>query len=280
MMKSEKPISQLRSLGVTVVVMLAGGLYCTTRPPEVPITPGPSLQLTPACQASLQEQQELARLAVEAMRTYGRIDPGLFDTTPSPDQRDVIRVSPNAKPLEPSAAQANEGNALERFNAKLAQINAGSAGKRFLKAHAEAQKKCGEQCPPTVYAIEVVSLQRDDPEAEAYSFHVQGEKLPSLVEWQQGFLGQYASPQSECPFAPSIALEGLGHKSEDKAALAAARQSFAQTGHSSGISRGFAEARARCDGDGHAECGACLTTSNHDGKYKQTILGSCCYSSC
>jgi hypothetical protein len=287
MMKTEKPVRSLRCLGVSLVVLLGGGLFCTTRPPELPPNlggnPDQPRQLTADCKASLLEQQDLARLALEAMRTYGRIDPGLFDTTPSAEQRELIRVSPSAKPLEPNPALGStdsslDRNALERFNEKLRQINAGAGAQRFLKAHAEAQEKCGARCPPTVYPIKVESLQLD-PESEAYSFEVQGDKLPSLVEWQQGFLAQYAPVQSACPFSPSIGLEGLGHKVEDKAALASARQSFAQP-HTASIRSGFAETRAPCDGDGHTECGACLTVSDHDGKYKQTILGSCCYSHC
>ena len=283
MMKSEKPVSQLRGFGVILVVMLGGGLFCTTRAPDVAPNiggiPDRPRELTLQCKASLQEQQDLARLAVEAMRTYGRIDPGLFDTTTAPEQRELIRVSPGAKPLESAVALAKEENALARFNRKLSEINSGPAAKRFLTAHADAQKKCGKQCPPTVYPIKVDSLQ-GDPESEAYSFEVQGDRLPSRVEWEQGFLAQYAPAQSECPFSASIGLEGLGPKSGDKAALASARQSIAQSSDTSGIRSGFIEARAPCDGDGHAECGACLTASNHDGKYKQTILGSCCYTKC
>jgi hypothetical protein len=288
-MNEKNSVRQRGSLGVILVMMLCGGMFCMTRPAEVP-SPGintldrPPEKLSPECQARLEAQQELARLAVDAMRTYGRIDPGLFETTPAPGDRQLIRVSANARPLEPSAAVAKEDNALGRFNERLAKLNDGPSGalaaKLFSKAHAAAREKCGDQCPPTVYPIKVESLQRDEPESEAYSFQVQGDELPSLVEWQEGFLAQYASAQSECKFAPSIALEGLGHKSQDKAALASARQSFAQLGQTAGVRGGLAEALARCDADGHAQCGACLTTSNHDGKYKQTILGSCCYSQC
>ena len=64
----------------------------------------PSDPLTTQCLGDLQSQQKLAHLAVQAMRAYGRIDPGLFDTTPPRDGQPLIRVSKDASPL-PSAEE-------------------------------------------------------------------------------------------------------------------------------------------------------------------------------
>lgn len=283
-MNEKNSVRPRGSLGVILVVMLGGGMFCMTRPAEVP-TQGnlerPPERLSPECLERLQAEQELARLAVEGMRSYGRIDPGLFDTTPSPDDRRLIRVSPSAKPLEPSASVAREGNALERFNERLGKINDPNgtlAAKLFLKAHAAAQQQCGEKCPPTVYPIQVASIEQG-PDSEAYSFEVQGDKLPSLVEWEQGFLAQYASVKNECSFAPPIQLK---QAKEEKASLASARQMLGQTGssHTSSVRGGYAEARAHCDDGQHAHCAACQTVQNNNGGYKDTVIGSCCYATC
>jgi hypothetical protein len=284
-MNEKNSVRPRGSLGVILVVMLGGGMFCVTRPAEVP-TPGdnnlegPPEKLSPECLARLQAEQDLARLAVEAMRTYGRIDPGLFDTTPSPDTRQLIRVSPNAKPLEPSAAVAREGEALQRFNERLGKINDGPDGtlaaKLFLKAHAAAQQRCGEKCPPTVYPIQVASVEQG-PDSELYSFEVQGDKLPSLVEWEQGFLAQYASVRNECSFAAPLQLK---EAVEQKAALPSARQMLGTGSSTSSVRGGYAEARLRCDEGSHAACASCQTAQNNNGGYKITVFGACCYASC
>lgn len=283
-MNEKNSVRPRGSLGVILVMMLAGGMFCVTRPAEVPTqTDGtlasPPEKLSRECLERLQAEQDLARLAVEAMRTYGRIDPGLFDTTPAPGDRQLIRVSANARPLEPSAAAAKEGNALERFNERLGRLNDPNgtlAAKLFLKTHAAAQQQCGEKCPPTVYPIQVSTVEQA-PESELYSFEVQGEKLPSLVEWEQGFLAQYASVKSECSFAPPIQLKEV---KEQKAALATARQMLGSGSSTSSVRGGYAEAKLRCDPGSHTACAACQTAQNNNGGYRITVFGACCSAPC
>jgi hypothetical protein len=263
---------------------------------DVPVgnPPGP---LTQECYASLQAQQKLARLAIYAMRTYGRIDPGLYDTTPLPDERALIRVSKDATPLpSPDGQPAIEGQKtapppVDEFEKTLREVNADPSARVFLAAHDDAQKKCGAACPPTVYRIKVTPLELGK-ESEAYDFRVEG-AVPSLAEWEQGFLAQYANAKGSCSFAsplrldnaqstealqPGSASTGGGAESERELAARRARDSK----KTMSFTGGSAEVDLKCDEVVYSkQCHDCEPSPGHHGGYKKRGPGlSCCYSDC
>ncbi len=269
-MKDEKSVRRHRSLGALLVLALAGGVFCVSRPPEQPTHPGAAPagggKLSPECRDELRAQQRLARLAIDAMRTYGRIDPGLYDTSPSED-RSSIRISKDAKAL-PVNDRRRAGatlrpratpDQLDDTLRKLPELEA----KKFLEAHAAALKNCGADCPPKVYEIEVEKLDFGD-ESDAYSFEVKGTP-PTLKEWEQGFLPQYRNVAGQCPFAPPIQLDELQ------------RQTIGT------YSRGTSEERVRCDTLHPPEdkCEECETAEGATGGYKKKGPSrSCCYKTC
>jgi hypothetical protein len=280
----------------------AGGGIPVGQPPEKPAQP-----LTAECRASLKSQQALARLAVDAMRAYGRIDPGLYDTKPAPeDGLAPIRVSKDAKPLpfseeHPSPDGLKPPSPLDIFNKTLRGINA-DAAKDFLTAHDAAQGQCGAACPGTVYPIKVTRLDQGN-ESEAYDFRVAG-ALPTLTQWEQGFLAQYAPKVKDCPFASPIELDETREQiqqergalepqekspaeppgSADKAAEAARK-----TGGSDDASKrakrftgGTVELDLRCDPVVYdKQCHGCQTAEGNNGGYKKKGPDqSCCYAKC
>jgi hypothetical protein len=305
-------------LWVILGVVLGGGALWLALQPEQPTAQGggplvqppakplakPPEPLTAECLADLHAQQQLARLAVDAMRTYGRIDPGLYDTTSAPGDQSLIRVSKDAQPL-----LSNEGRTsreglrpapipVEPFNETLRRINADPAAKVFLTAHDAAQRKCGAECPPTVYQVKVTSVDQGK-ESEAYEFRVHG-ALPTLAQWEQGFLTQYANVKGSCPFASPIQLDHLEQKIltlEPKEKPAAELPSSAdetleatrktggsgdESGHLLSFTGGTVEAQAKCDFVSFDEqCADCQTVQNHNGGYKKRGPKlSCCYATC
>jgi hypothetical protein len=270
MMKDESSIRRRRSLGALLALLLMGGVFCVTRPPEAPEHPEGKHEgggaLSPECRSELRIQQQLARLAIDAMRTYGRIDPGLYDASPASEDRSLIRISKDAKPLPRDEQQRAAAELRTRpapdLNEALRKLPEPET-RAFLKAHEAALKACGSDCPPKVYDIAVKKLDLG-AEAEAYAFEVKGTP-PSLQEWERGFLQQYAHVAGDCGFSAPIQLDEL-----ERASL--------QT-----YSRGTVEARVRCDPKHPPadSCQACETAEGNVGGYKKRGPNqSCCYANC
>jgi hypothetical protein len=160
----------------------------------------PEPRLSKECGEQLAIQQRLASLALQAMRVFGRIDPGVFNI----DNGAITLATGTATDLEKAAP----AGVSELKRALSAANESRVVGQVFARARQRALELCGASgCPPEKFDIRVQERKlTDSADSVVYDFEVLG-KAPTPKAWRDGFLTQYASAAAgSCPFVAPIQL--------------------------------------------------------------------------
>jgi len=159
------------------------------QPPDLPVA------LAPECLEYAHVQEALADLGLQAMQSFGRIDPQVYvrseqgELLPNPELEKV--------PFDKRAA----------FDAALARVNGESKAKAALqRGYAYASAGCAySSCSTAAYSITVERNPTGVESDRLYHWKVTGSAVPTISEWK-AFESMYAPRPPFCPVLASLLL--------------------------------------------------------------------------